>query len=101
MRGCRDPSCETLPHMPQPSSPRRRGSVSAVKMDVGVSLPRIAIVSIVIVVVLVLALLAWIGGELHYGNCLTKAELEARTPAGGGQALASGETPGSGCSVLP
>ena len=30
---------------------------------------------------LFLASFAWIGGELHYGNCLQKAEVEGKTVA--------------------
>ena len=51
------------------------------KMDVGISLPKIAIAAIVLVVVVGLALLGWIGGELHYGNCVAQAELEGETLA--------------------
>jgi len=51
------------------------------KMDVGISLPKIALVAIAVVVVLGLAMLGWIGGELHYGNCVAQAELEAETVA--------------------
>jgi hypothetical protein len=69
-------------------------------MDVGVSLPRIAIAAIAAVAILLLVLLAWIGGELHYGNCLSDAEARAAS-AGPGHALASGEVPGEGCSRLP
>lgn len=84
-----------------PAPPRRRASVSAVKMDVGVSLPRVAIVAICVVALVVVALLAWIGGELHYGNCLTRAEMEARPSLPTGHALVAEPAPGSGCSRLP
>jgi hypothetical protein len=69
------------------------------KMDVGVSLPKVAIVAISVVVVLVLALLAWIGGELHYQGCLQQAELQSSAEPKA--ALVSQATPGSGCSRLP
>jgi hypothetical protein len=38
-------------------------------------------VAIVLALVTVVALLlvAWIGSELHYGNCLTKEELAGKT----------------------
>ena len=49
------------------------------KMDVSLSLPKAAIVSLIAVVVVALALLAWIGGEYHYRNCLT--EVEVRYPS--------------------
>jgi hypothetical protein len=68
------------------------------KMDVGVSLPKVAIVAIAVVVVLVLALLGWIGGELHYQGCLQQAELETSQPARTASAEA---VPGEGCSRLP
>jgi hypothetical protein len=51
------------------------------KMDVGLSLPKAAIVAIAAVVVIALALLVWIGGEYHYRNCLT--EVEVRYPVTG------------------
>ena len=53
----------------------------AMKMDVGIALPKIALVAIALVVVISLVLVAWIGGELHYGNCVAEAELEGKTVA--------------------
>jgi hypothetical protein len=50
-------------------------------MDVGISLPKIALVAIALVVVIGLLLIAWIGGEIHYGNCIAQAELEGKTVA--------------------
>ena len=35
-----------------------------------------ATIAIAIAVIAAIAVLAWIGGELHYRNCLAKAELE-------------------------
>ncbi len=35
-----------------------------------------ATIAIAIAVIAAIAALAWIGGELHYRNCLAKAELE-------------------------
>ncbi len=46
------------------------------KMDVNVSLPKAAIVAVAVIAVLFVLLLAWIGGEAHYGNCLEKAALQ-------------------------
>jgi hypothetical protein len=37
---------------------------------------RRAAIAVTVAVVAAVALLAWIGGELHYRNCLAKAELE-------------------------
>jgi hypothetical protein len=51
------------------------------KMEVTPSLPRAALIAIAVIVVLFLASFAWIGGELHYGNCLEKAEVEGQTVA--------------------
>jgi VIT1/CCC1 family predicted Fe2+/Mn2+ transporter len=50
-------------------------------MEVTPSLPKAALAVIAVVVVLFLAALGWIGGELHYGNCLEKAEVEGQTVA--------------------
>lgn len=46
------------------------------KMDVGISLPKVAIVAIALVAVLFILLLGRIAGEAHYGNCLEQAGLE-------------------------
>jgi len=51
------------------------------KMEVTPSLPRVALVAIAVIVVLFLAALAWIGGELHYSNCIAQAELEGQAAA--------------------
>jgi hypothetical protein len=50
-------------------------------MDVNVALPKAALIAIAIVVVVGLALMVWIGGEIHYGNCIAQAELEGETVA--------------------
>jgi hypothetical protein len=52
-----------------------------------------AAIAIAIAVVAALALLAWIGGELHYRNCLAKAELES--PHGFAYATPNSKNPGS------
>jgi hypothetical protein len=46
------------------------------KMEVSVALPKLAIAAIAVVAILVVVLLARIGGEAHYGNCLEKVALE-------------------------
>jgi hypothetical protein len=46
------------------------------KMDVNVSLPKAALLAIAVVTVVFVLLLAWIGGEAHYGNCLEKAAIQ-------------------------
>jgi hypothetical protein len=50
------------------------------KMDVGISLPKVALVAIAAFAIALVALLAWIGGEAHYGNCLEKAAIEHPLP---------------------
>ena len=46
------------------------------KMDVGLSLPKIALAAIVAFAIALLVLLAWVGGEDHYGNCLEKVAIQ-------------------------
>jgi hypothetical protein len=48
------------------------------KMDVIASVSRAAALALALVAVILMLLLAWIGGELHYGNCVAGAE--ARHP---------------------
>jgi hypothetical protein len=66
-------------------------------MDVGISLPKIAIAAIAATVVIFIVLLAWIGGEMHYRNCIAHDELivNAATKAG------AGLPDGSDCSRWP
>jgi hypothetical protein len=45
-------------------------------MDVNVSLRKAAVVAIAVVTIAFALLLAWIGGEAHYGNCLEKAAVQ-------------------------
>ena len=54
------------------------------KMDVNVGLPKVAIAAVAIFAVLLVVLLAWLGGEAHYGNCLEKAALEHPVASGSG-----------------
>jgi hypothetical protein len=68
-------------------------------MDVGISLPKAAIAAIALAVVTFIVLLAWIGGELHYRNCLAHDELIANTSQAGTRGA---ELPdGSECSRWP
>ena len=53
---------------------------------------RVAI-AVTIAVIAAVALLAWIGGELHYRNCLAKAELE--NPHGFAYVAPNPDNPGS------
>lgn len=46
------------------------------KMDVGLSLPKLALAAIVAFALALLVLLAWQGGEDHYGNCLEKVAIQ-------------------------
>lgn len=52
------------------------------KMDVGISLPKVAIFAIALVAVLFILLLGRIAGEAHYGNCLEQVALEHPAAAG-------------------
>ncbi len=71
------------------------------KMDVGVTLPKAAIAAIAAAAVILFLLLAWIGGEMHYRNCIAQDELVAQTMPAGGKIL-PGEAPdGSECSRWP
>ena len=45
------------------------------KMLTQVSLPRAVSAALAVFAILLLVLLAWIGGEAHYGNCLEKASI--------------------------
>jgi hypothetical protein len=75
------------------------------KMDVGISLPKVAIAAIAAIAIAFVVLLAWIGGEEHYGNCLEKAAIEHPLPiatAGSGdQQQAAREDAVSSCSRWP
>jgi hypothetical protein len=69
-------------------------------MDVGIALPKIAIAGIIATVVILIALLAWIGGEMHYRSCIAHDELVVNASRAGGPTGA--DLPdGSGCSRLP
>jgi hypothetical protein len=70
-------------------------------MDVGIVLTKVAIAGIVATVVILIVLLAWIGGELHYGNCLAHDELVANSMQAGEPASAAELPDGSGCSRWP
>ena len=47
-------------------------------MDVSLSLPKAAIAALCVVVTVIVLLMAWIGGELHYRNCIEATQ--ARYP---------------------
>ena len=49
------------------------------KMDVTATVKRSVAVVLALVTVVALVLVAWIGSELRYGNCLTKEELAGKT----------------------
>ena len=48
------------------------------KMDVIATTKRSVAIALGLVVVIGLLLMAWIGSELHYGNCLTKEHLAGK-----------------------
>ena len=48
------------------------------KMDVIATTRRSVAVALGLIVVIGLLLMAWIGSELHYSNCLTKEDLAGR-----------------------
>ena len=70
-------------------------------MDVGIALPKIAIAGIIATVVILIALLAWIGGEMHYRSCIAHDELVVSSSQAGGQAAAANLPDGSDCSRWP
>jgi hypothetical protein len=51
----------------------------AMKMDVIATTKRSVAIALGLVLVIGLLLLAWIGSELHYGNCLTKEHQAGKT----------------------
>jgi hypothetical protein len=70
-------------------------------MDVGISLPKVAIAAIVATVVILIVLLAWIGGEMHYRSCIAHDELIANTASPAARASGAGLPDGSDCSRWP
>jgi hypothetical protein len=48
------------------------------KMDVIATTKRSVAIALALIVVIGLLLMAWIGSELHYSNCLTKEDLAGR-----------------------
>ncbi len=48
------------------------------QMDVVATTKRSVAIALGIIVVVGLLLMAWIGSELHYNNCLTKEQLAGR-----------------------
>lgn len=72
------------------------------KMDVGLSLPKIALAAIVAFALALLVLLAWQGGEDHYGNCLEKVAIQhPPTLHAGAAEVAARESALDGCSRWP
>jgi hypothetical protein len=75
------------------------------KMDVGISLPKLAIAAIAAIAIAFVVLLAWIGGEQHYGNCLEKVAIEHPLPiataGSGNEQQAAREDAVSSCSRWP
>jgi hypothetical protein len=57
------------------------------KMDVIATTKRSVAIALGVIVVIGLLLMAWIGSELHYANCLTKEDLAGKN--------------GSACSHFP
>jgi hypothetical protein len=53
-----------------------KGVATGVKMDVTATVKRSAAVAIGIGGLIFIVLLVWIGGELHYRNCLAEVELK-------------------------
>jgi hypothetical protein len=49
------------------------------KMDVIATTKRSVAIALGLVLVIGLLLMAWIGSELHYGNCLTKEHQAGKT----------------------
>ena len=86
-----------------PSGAPAGDRVASMKMDVNVSLPRIAIVAMAALAIVLVVLLAWIGGEAHYGNCIERAALEHPAAAGAeGSAESSARQEAiDGCSRWP
>jgi hypothetical protein len=48
------------------------------KMETSVTVKRSVAVVLGVVVVIAFLLVAWIGSELHYNNCLTKEQLAGK-----------------------
>jgi len=48
------------------------------KMEAIATTKRSVAIVLALVTVIALLLVAWIGSELHYGNCLTKEELAGK-----------------------
>lgn len=53
-----------------------KGVATGVKMDVTATIKRSAAIAIGIAGLIVVLLMFWIGGELHYRNCLAEVELK-------------------------
>jgi hypothetical protein len=72
------------------------------KMDVTATTKRSVAIAVALAGILVILLLAWIGGELHYRNCVADAELRHQVRAGSVDAdLAARAEAVDGCSRRP
>ncbi len=63
-----------------------KGVATAVKMDVTATIRPAAAVAVGLAGLIVVLLLVWIGGELHYRNCLAEVELRHPVAVQGGDA---------------
>lgn len=72
-------------------------------LPVAVTVPRPAIVVALVIATLGLFTMLWIGGEMHYENCVTAAQAEVRSASGSAGAARGGELENriEGCSRLP
>ena len=48
------------------------------KMETSVTVKRSVAIALALVTVIALLLVAWIGSELHYNNCLTREQLAGK-----------------------
>jgi hypothetical protein len=53
-----------------------KGVATGVKMDVTATIKRSAAIAVGIAGLIFIVLMFWIGGELHYRNCLAEVELK-------------------------
>jgi hypothetical protein len=53
-----------------------KGVATGVKMDVTATIKRSAAIAVGVAGLIVILLLLWIGGELHYRNCLEEVDLK-------------------------
>ena len=72
-------------------------------LPVAVTVPRPVVAGALVLATLGVLTLLWIGGELHYENCVAAAEAETRSTSGSSSSLGAGELEQrvEGCSRLP